>query len=107
MRKALGRLLRSAGLGAETYASGEEFIEAMPGRAPDCLLLDLQLPGLNGLAVQAWLQQSGLKLPVIFITASEGLEARGQALQSGAVAWLHKPVDDAALLETITLALAK
>ena len=95
------------GLGAETYASGEEFIEAMPGHAPDCLLLDLQLPGLNGLAVQTWLQQSGLKLPVIFITASEGLEARTQALESGAVAWLCKPVDDAALLQTITFALAK
>ena len=107
VRKALGRLLRSAGLGAETYASGEEFIEAMPGHAPDCLLLDLQLPGLNGLAVQTWLQQSGLKLPVIFITASEGLEARTRGLQSGATAWLYKPVDGAALLQTIKFALAK
>jgi FixJ family two-component response regulator len=107
VRKALGRLLRSAGLGADTYASGEEFIEAMPGHAPDCLLLDLQLPGLNGLAVQTWLRQSGLTLPVIFITASEGLEARAQALQSGATAWLHKPVEDAALLDTIRLALER
>ena len=107
MRKALGRLLRSAGLGADTYASGEEFIEAMPGHAPDCLLLDLQLPGLNGLAVQAWLGQSGFKLPVVFITASESLESRAQALQSGAVAWLGKPVEEAALLDTIQLALAR
>ena len=107
VRKALGRLLRAAGLDADTYASGEEFLRAMPNRAPDCLLLDLLLPGLNGLAVQAQLRQSGFNLPVIFITATEGLEAREHALQSGARAWLRKPVDHQALLETITLALSE
>jgi len=107
VRKALARLLRSAGLGADTYASGEEFLQAMPGRAPDCLLLDLQLPGLNGLAVQLRLRQSGLNLPVIFITATESLEAREQAMQSGASLWLQKPVDDQLLLNTIKLALSR
>lgn len=105
--RALARLLRSAGLGAETYASGEEFLQAMPDRAPDCLLLDLQLPGLNGLAVQARLRQSGFKTPVVFITASGGEDARAQALQSGARAWLRKPVDDRALLDSIRLALSE
>lgn len=103
--KALARLLRSAGLSAETYSSGEEFLQAMPGHAPDCLLLDLQLPGLNGLAVQSQLRESGFKLPVVFITATEGVEAREQALQSGAAAWLRKPVDDQALLDSIKRAL--
>ena len=105
--KALARLLRSAGLSAETYSSGEEFLQAMPGHAPDCLLLDLQLPGLDGLAVQSSVQQSGVKLPVVFITASESMEVRAQALQTGAVAWLRKPVNDQALLETIRLALSQ
>lgn len=106
VRKALARLLRASGLGADTYSSGEEFLQAMPDRAPDCLLLDLQLPGLNGLVVQLRLRQSGLKVPVVFITAMEGLELREQALQSGAVAWLRKPVDDQVLLNTINLALS-
>ena len=107
MGKALARLLHSAGLSAKTYTSGEDFLQAMPGHAPDCLLLDLVLPGLNGLAVQSSLQQSGFKLPVVFITASESMEARAQALQSGAVAWLRKPVKDQALLETVSFALSR
>lgn len=88
------------------YASGEEFLRALPDRMPDCLLLDLQLPGLNGLAVQARLRKSGFNTPVVFVTATEGAEAREQALQCGAVAWLRKPVDDQAMLHTITLALS-
>jgi len=101
VRKALGRLLRSDGLAAETYASGEEFLEALPAHAPDCLLLDLQLPGLNGLAVQSRLQQCGLTFPVIFITANDGSDARHRAMQGGAAAWLRKPVEDLQLLEVI------
>ena len=88
------------------YASGEEFLQALPDHMPDCLLLDLQLPGLNGLAVQARLRQSGFNTPVVFVTATEASEAREQALQSGAVAWLHKPVDEQAMLDTIALALS-
>jgi len=107
VRKALARLLRAAGLGADTYASGEAFLQAMPDRAPDCLLLDLQLPGLNGLAVQLRLRQSGLKLPIVFITAAESLEDREHALHSGALAWLPKPVNDQVLLDTIKLALSQ
>ena len=102
VRKAFGRLLRSAGLGVDTYASGEEFLQALPGR----LLLDLQLPGMNGLAVQSRLRESNFKLPVVFVTATGALGARNQAMQSGATAWLHKPVDDRVLLETITQALS-
>ena len=106
VRKALGRLLRSAGLGADTYASGEEFLEALPSRLPDCLLLDWRLPGMNGLAVQARLREYNLKLPVVFITATGDLAASKQALQCGATAWLDKPVDDRVLLQTIAQALS-
>ena len=106
VRKAFGRLLRSAGLGVDTYASGEEFLQALPGRLPGRLLLDLQLPGMNGLTVQSRLRESNFKLPVVFVTATGALGARNQAMQSGATAWLHKPVDDRVLLETITQALS-
>jgi FixJ family two-component response regulator len=106
VRKALERLLRSAGLGANNYASGEEFLQALPNHLPDCLLLDLQLPGVNGLAVQSRLQQYNFILPVIFITATGNLAARKQAMQAGATAWLHKPVDDRVLLEVIAQALS-
>jgi FixJ family two-component response regulator len=107
VRKALARLLRASGLGVDTYASGEEFLQAMPDQAPDCLLLDLQLSGVDGLVVQSRLRQSGLTLPVVFLTATEGLEARELALRSGALAWLHKPVEDQVLLNTIQLALSR
>lgn len=107
MRKALSRLLRSAGLRTDTYASGEEFLEAMHDHAPDCLLLDFLLPGLNGVAIQQRLRQSGFTLPVVFITATDELAARGSALRDGARAWLRKPVDDQELLGIIRRALSE
>ena len=106
VRKAFGRLVRSAGLAADTYASGEEFLQAIPRRLPDCVLLDLQLPGMDGLGVQAWLRASAIKLPVVFITAINDVASRDQAMQHGATAWLRKPVDDLALLEAIAKALS-
>ena len=100
MRTALGRLLRAAGFSADAYASGEEFLAALSQHAPDCLLLDYHLPGMNGPSVQARLRHSGVEIPVVFITATEGTEeARSQALRSGAVAWLRKPVDDHTLMD--------
>jgi FixJ family two-component response regulator len=102
VRKALARLLRSSGLDVDAYASGEEFLMAMPEHLPECVLLDLQLPGMNGLEVQARLRDSWPKLPVIFITAAPGLEVQQQAMEAGAAAWLLKPVDDLALLEVIS-----
>ena len=107
VRKALGRLLRSAGLAADTYASGEEFLKAMPLRLPDCLVLDLHLPGMNGLGVQSRLRRSGIEVPIIFITATPGPEPPKQPIQSGAMAWLRKPVDDLALLAIISQALSE
>ena len=105
VRKALGRLLRSAGFRVESCVSGEDFLRALATRLPDCLLLDLHLPGMSGLAVQASLRKSRGTLPMIFVTAEAGLEARRQALQSGARAWLQKPVSPEALLNAIALAL--
>jgi FixJ family two-component response regulator len=106
VRKAFRRLLRSAGLSVDTYASGEEFLLTMPDRLPDCLLLDFQLPGMSGLAVQSRLRESGLTVAVVFITTTEGSEAQEQAMQCGATAWLRKPVDHQELVDTIAQALS-
>jgi FixJ family two-component response regulator len=106
VRKALTRLLRSAGFAVDTYPSGEEFLQTLPSRLPDCVLLDLLLPGMNGLAVQSRLRESNIKLPVVFVSATGDLTARKQAMQSGAAAWLHKPVDDRVLMQSIAQALS-
>ena len=107
VRKALGRLLRSAGLSAGTYASGEEFLNAIKSCPPGCVLLDLQLPGISGMEVLCTLRQCGLKLPVVFVTATSDPDIREQAMRSGADGWLCKPVDQLALIETISAALGK
>ena len=102
--RALARLLRSLAMNPEAFASGQEFLdslEAMPTFKPDCLILDLQMPGMNGLAVQERLVQSGSTIPVIFVTAHDEVGAREKALSAGAVAFLRKPFNDELLIKTL------
>src|ERR1044072_8524282 len=68
VRKALQRLLRSINLDADAYGSGREFLAALSGAMPDCLVLDLQMPEMNGLELQQQLAESGVRLPVVVIT---------------------------------------
>ena len=106
--RALRRLVRSLGMEASTFTSGQEFIdllEAMPSFDPDCVVLDVQMPGLNGLEVQERLVNSGSRLPVIFITAHDDAQVRMQAMEAGAVECLSKPFDDDVLLEKVRAAL--
>jgi FixJ family two-component response regulator len=93
---------------ASTFTSGQEFIdllEAMPSFDPDCVVLDVQMPGLNGLEVQERLVNSGSRLPVIFITAHDDMAARERALAAGAVGFLRKPFNDELLIKTLRVAL--
>jgi len=102
--RALERLLQSIGMTARTFSSGDEFIEfieATPSFHPDCVILDLQMRGLNGLGVQARLTQGGGGIPVIFITAYDEIGAREQALAGGAVAFLRKPFSDELLIKAL------
>jgi len=102
--RAVKRLLRSFSMDAETFNSGQSFIdlvEAMPSFQPDCVILDVQMPGMNGLEVQQRLVKSGHRIPVIFITAHDELGVRGKALAAGAVAFLRKPFDDQLLIKTL------
>lgn len=109
VRRALKRLVRSLGMNAETFASGQEFldcIDAMPSFHADCAILDVQMPGMNGLETQERLVRGGNPIPVIFITAHDEVGVRERALASGAMAFLRKPFDDELLIKTLRAALA-
>lgn len=108
--RALRRLVRSLAMDAETFSSGQQFLDlldAMPSFQPDCLILDVQMPGLNGLDVQHLLAGNTRILPVIFITAHDEVGVRENALASGAVAFLRKPFDDQLLVKTLNEALKR
>ncbi len=106
--RALKRLVRSLGMNAETFASGEEFLDLIkvtPSFQADCVVLDVQMAGLNGLEVQERLTGNRNPLPVIFITAHDDLGVQQKALAAGAVAFLRKPVNDELLINTLRVAL--
>jgi FixJ family two-component response regulator len=108
--RALKRLVRSLGMNAQTFASGQEFldlIEAMPTFDADCVVLDVQMPGVNGVEVQERLARNGNPLPVIFITAHDDIGVRDKALAAGAVAFLRKPFDDELFSKTLGEALKR
>jgi FixJ family two-component response regulator len=108
--RAVRRLVRSMAMDAEIFSSGQKFLdllEAMPSFHPDCLILDMQMPGLNGLEVQGRLVASGNTIPIIFITAHDHGDARERALAIGALAFLRKPFDDELLVKTLGEALKR
>jgi len=107
IRKAFARLLRSAGLDAETFDSGAEFLKAIDAHLPDCVVLDLQMPHMHGLAVQRHLAKVHASIPVIILTAHDTPEDRERAMNGGASAYLHKPVNDRNLLEAISAAITR
>ena len=108
--RAVSRLLRSLGMNADTFTSGHEFIEhieTLPSFRPDCVVLDVQMPGMNGLEVQDLLVRSEHPLPIIFITAHDEMGVRERALQAGAVAFLRKPFNDELFIRTIDEAIKR
>jgi FixJ family two-component response regulator len=107
VRESLGRLIRSVGYGVQVFGSAEEFLSASQGRQADCLILDIRMPGMNGLELQRQLSASNCGLPVIFITAHGSDEqARTRALGAGAVAYLLKPLREEEVLKAIDAALS-
>jgi FixJ family two-component response regulator len=106
VRKALRRLLRAAGLQADSYASGQEFLDAAAQRQPDCVVLDLHMPGMSGLQALRKLQAAGRALPIVIISAHDEPATREQCLAAGATAFLRKPLDERLLLNAISAALS-
>src|SRR3954468_14695476 len=88
--KALTRLLGAAGIRSTAYTSAEAFLNESSLPEPDCLLLDLQLSGMSGFELQRHLSSLGRTVPIIFITAYDGPEAREQALRAGGVGYFRK-----------------
>jgi FixJ family two-component response regulator len=106
--RAIRRLVRSVAMDGETFSSGQDFLDlldAMPSFQPDCLILDVQMPRMNGLEVQQQLIKSGKRVPVIFITAHDEVGAREKALAAGAMAFIRKPFNDELLIKTMREAL--
>lgn len=96
----------SAGLDVEAFASGAEFLRSMQDHEPDCLVLDLHMPEMNGFDVQAALANGSSTIPVVVITGRDTEDTRARALQLGASAYLPKPVDHEALLAAIDVAIS-
>jgi two-component system, LuxR family, response regulator FixJ len=104
IRKALMRLMRSVGLSVETFGSGAEFLKSIETHLPDCVVLDLHMPHMDGFTVQADLARKCAALPVIIVTGHDLPNARERAMAGGASAFLRKPVLDRTLLGAISAA---
>ena len=105
VQRAIQDLMESAGLSARSFGSAEEFLEWGQRNQTACLVLDIRMPGMSGLELQAKLKAEGSLIPIIFITAHGDSKMRVQALKAGAVEVLIKPFDDEILLEKIRPAL--
>ncbi len=104
VRKAVGRLLKSAGFDALTFASGREFLRDSRQKDVACVILDLKMPDMDGLELQARIAESN-SVPTVFITARADSASEAQARAAGAQAFLYKPFEDTALLDAVRRAL--
>jgi len=107
IREALAGLIRSVGLKVETYASAQEFLARPPPDVPGCLVLDVALPGLSGLDLQARMAEIDLEIPIVFITGHGDVPTSVRAMKAGALEFLTKPFSDRDLLDAITQAIER
>ena len=107
MRQSIQDLVESVGLRAESYATGEEFLKRKRTNDPSCLVLDVRLPQMSGLDFQRQLAETGMQIPIIFVTAHGDVPMSVRALKSGAVEFLTKPFRDQDLLDAIHQALQR
>jgi FixJ family two-component response regulator len=107
MRRSLESLLNSVGHDVRLFSSAPEFMQATRADAPGCLVLDVRLPGMSGLAFQQELAKAGVALPIIFITGHGDVPMTVRAMKAGAAEFLTKPFDDQVLLDAIHAAIER
>lgn len=105
LREALGSLLNAAGFSTQVFANAEDFLSSAHRQNTICLVLDIRLPGMNGIELQRALNASGSRIPIVFITAHGDATVKDLVMSSGAAAFLNKPVRSSALLKEICSAL--
>ena len=101
VRTGLSRLMRASGIRAKAFATPEAFLDEVNATSEGCVLLDITMPNVTGLQVQEQLTRKGVHLPVIAVSARDSDDVRDKARELGASFFLHKPVDDQALLDAI------
>ena len=107
VRRAIKRLIGSAGLQVELFGSAQEFLESRRADAPSCLVLDIKLPGINGLDFQRQLAEAGIRIPIVFISGHGDIPMTVRAMKAGAVEFLTNPFRDQDLLDAIEVALER
>src|SRR6267142_2637656 len=107
VRRSTERLIRSAGLKVQTFASAREFLKHPRIEGPACLVLDVRMPGLSGMDLQRELAQSGIRIPIIFITAHGDIPMSVRAMKAGAAEFLTKPFRSQVLLEAVRAAIER
>ena len=105
IRRTTTFLIESFGFRSAAFESAENFLKSGQLHETSCLIVDVQMPGMNGLELQSELAAAGYDIPIVFITAYENKVSRQQAMQAGAVAFLGKPFGDEQLLQTVRSAL--
>ena len=105
LRTSLDNLLRSVGFRAHGFASAEAFLRSNQVHETACLILDIRMPGMNGLELQRQMMAADWQIPIVFITSHVDDEAQARALDAGAVAFLYKPCREDDLLQAIDVAL--
>ena len=107
VREAVESLIRSAGLSVRTFSSAQEMLASLRKELPSCLVLDIQLPDINGFELQQELAKKDIQIPIIFLTGHGDIPMSVRAIKAGALEFLTKPFDDEYLLETIREAIAR
>jgi FixJ family two-component response regulator len=107
VRNALSSLLRSVGLEVQTFSESQEFLRAKRENAPECLLLDIRMPGMSGVDLQELLIRSGVFIPIVFITGHGDIPMAVRAIKSGAIEFLSKPFREQDLLDSVHQAIER
>jgi FixJ family two-component response regulator len=105
LRSSLGNLLRSVGFRVQEFASADAFLGGQDARETACLILDVRMPGVNGLELQRHIAAANWRVPIVFITSHADDDARSSAVAAGAVGFLYKPFREQAILDAIDAAL--